>query len=416
MKAKITQEIISTLESNQIFVFGSNTSGQHGGGAARKALEDFGAINGQGVGMHGKSYAIPTLSENLEKLLIQDIQNSVNEFEKVVKQRTDLHFLITPIGTGIAGFSVKEMAILFAGFQEYENVSLPQNFIDVIGEIVVHGYKAVNIERNEDGSILRRHCREFNYELGSVYFHNNNISICNNGFHFCVNIIDTLKFYDRSENVGYVKVLGCGSIQNEEDKHCVSILKIKEEYLSTDKDWNSGNSNSGNSNSGNRNSGDRNSGNRNSGNRNSGDSNSGDSNSGNRNSGNRNSGNWNSGNWNSGNWNSGNSNSGYLNTITPKLFIFNKETDIKKEDIYFPNWLNFQINKWIDENYLSEEQKINNPHYNICGGALVKFDYKQAVQKSYSEATKEEQRCIEDLPNYDAEILFEIFGIDRRKK
>ena len=123
MKAKITQEVIHTLNKNEIFVFGSNEAGNHAGGAAHKAVKDFGAINGNGEGLQGQSYAIATLNKDFQKLEIKQIQDAVNRFEIIVKQRTDLHFLITPIGTGIAGFSMIEMAILFAGFQDYENVS-----------------------------------------------------------------------------------------------------------------------------------------------------------------------------------------------------------------------------------------------------------------------------------------------------
>jgi len=471
MNAKITQEKIERLLPNEIFVFGSNTAGRHGAGAALMAINKFGAEYGVGEGLQGKSYAIPTLDNNLNKLSIQSIQGAINRFEMIVKQRTDLHFHITSIGTGLAGFTIYEMAILFAGFQNYENVSLPQIFIDVIGTQVVYGYKAVNVEFNEVGEIVRMHCRGFDYECGEVYGYGGPINICSNGFHFCENIIDTLEYYSRNDDVKYVKVLGCGEIQFEGNKHCVSILKIIDKYETSDKTWNSGDQNSGNRNSGhwnsghqnsghwnsghrnsgNQNSGDQNSGNRNSGdqnsghwnsgdqnsgNRNSGDQNSGNRNSGDQNSGNRNSGHWNSGHQNSGNrnsgdqnsghwnsghqnsghWNSGHQNSGYFNTDIPPLRIFNKETTKSHSEIYFPNWLNFELIEWVNSNNLSDDQKLNHPYWEVCGGALITSSYKDAAQKSYNNATTEEQRSIEDVPNYDADILFEIFGIDRRIK
>ena len=58
---RITPERISNLRPGEIFVFGSNLAGMHGGGAARIAVDRFGAIMGQGVGLQGQSYAIPTM-------------------------------------------------------------------------------------------------------------------------------------------------------------------------------------------------------------------------------------------------------------------------------------------------------------------------------------------------------------------
>jgi hypothetical protein len=181
-------------------------------------------------------------------------------------------------------------------------------------------------------------------------------------------------------------------------------------------DYNTGDCNSGDCNSGDCNSGDCNSGNWNSGNRNSGDWNSGDWNSGDRNLGHRNSGHRNSGNRNSGDWNSGDWNSGFLNSEKPKLRIFNKETDVSIKDIVFPNWLNFSISEWIDFHNMTDEEKKLHPSAEITGGYLKVLDYKEAAQRSYAAASKEDQDLIEQVPNYDADVLFEIFGIDRRKK
>lgn len=56
---RYTEEQITTLAPNEIFVFGSNIQGYHGGGAARMALNKFGAAWGKGDGLQGQSYAIP---------------------------------------------------------------------------------------------------------------------------------------------------------------------------------------------------------------------------------------------------------------------------------------------------------------------------------------------------------------------
>ena len=63
-----TPERISELKENEIFVFGSNLAGVHGGGAARFAYERFGAVWGEGVGLHGQTYAIPTMQGGVETI------------------------------------------------------------------------------------------------------------------------------------------------------------------------------------------------------------------------------------------------------------------------------------------------------------------------------------------------------------
>lgn len=120
---RITPQHISVLEKNQIFVFGSNLAGMHGGGAARTALEKFGAVWGQGVGLQGNSYAIPTMQGGVET-----IKPYVDEFIAFAKEHKELQFLVTRIGCGIAGFSVEEIAPLFKEAQSVENIWLPEGF------------------------------------------------------------------------------------------------------------------------------------------------------------------------------------------------------------------------------------------------------------------------------------------------
>ena len=178
-------------------------------------------------------------------------------------------------------------------------------------------------------------------------------------------------------------------------------------------DYNSGNYNSGNFNSGNFNSGDRNSGNRNSGNWNSGDWNSGDFNSGNFNSGNCNSGNRNSGNRNSGNWNSGNWNSGFFNSNEPKIRIFNKETNKKREEIEVPGWCYFDLTVWVSHDTATEEEKEEHKkEIEVCGGFLKTLEYKEAWRLAWDKASKEEHKMLFNLPNWDNEVFQKITGID----
>lgn len=101
--------MIIQLKPNQIFVFGSNRNGYHGGGAAKQALESFGAVWGQGIGLEGQSYAIPTLGYDMEKLPLEVIKISLEELASFAENNSDKEFLLTKIGTGIAGFTEEEM-------------------------------------------------------------------------------------------------------------------------------------------------------------------------------------------------------------------------------------------------------------------------------------------------------------------
>ena len=128
MNAKrISSKWIDNLEANEIFVFGSNLQGFHGGGAAAIAHQKFGAVWGQGVGLYGQTYAIPTMQGGVET-----IKPYVDEFLVFAKAYPELRFLVTEIGCGIAGFKVKEIAPLFKAAidENIENVYLPECFIE----------------------------------------------------------------------------------------------------------------------------------------------------------------------------------------------------------------------------------------------------------------------------------------------
>lgn len=124
---KYTPERISKLKDNEIFVFGSNLAGAHGGGAARLAYERFGAVWGNGVGLQGQSYAIPTMQGGVET-----IKPYVDEFIRFARERGELTFLVTRIGCGIAGFRDEEIAPLFRDAIDDENVILPKSFVGCI--------------------------------------------------------------------------------------------------------------------------------------------------------------------------------------------------------------------------------------------------------------------------------------------
>jgi hypothetical protein len=120
-----TPDAISSLKADEVFVFGSNLQGHHGGGAARAARLLFGAIWGQGVGLQGQSYAIPTMQGGVET-----IKPYVDEFIEFAKAHPELKFLVTKIGCGIAGFREDEIAPLFYHAIGCKNIVLPKEFVN----------------------------------------------------------------------------------------------------------------------------------------------------------------------------------------------------------------------------------------------------------------------------------------------
>lgn len=124
---RITSSNITALQPGEIFVFGSNLEGQHGGGAALLAYRKWGAIWGQGVGLQGQTYGIPTMQGGVET-----IAPYVDEFIRFAQEHPKLIFLVTEIGCGIAGFRPEEIAPLFKEAVKVENIRLPQRFWDVL--------------------------------------------------------------------------------------------------------------------------------------------------------------------------------------------------------------------------------------------------------------------------------------------
>ena len=291
-------------------------------------------------------------------------------------------------------------------------------------------------------------CRGKQYSCPGTFEEFVSPSVCNVGMHFCKNAADCFRYYDFNPNNHVAEVIAHGTVAEDDNKCATNKLEIVREIpwaevleiVNTGKtctgrcnsgDWNSGDWNSGNRNSGDWNSGDRNSGNWNSGNRNSGDWNSGDWNSGNRNSGNRNSGNRNSGDWNSGNRNSGNWNSGdwnatsfsngCFNTVSPKIYMFNKPTDWT-----FEQWFNCRARRLLNEIddcpleyvYLSDmtdEEKAAHPEAETTGGYLRKRTTADNARKWWAGLSADDQNVILSLPNFDAAIFKEITGVDVSK-
>lgn len=126
-KERVAPDTIQSLDEKEIFVFGSNIHGLHNGGAARFALNQFGAVNGQSEGLQGQSYAIPTDGNSYEEL-----KEAVGRFTDYVVMHPQNKFMLTAIGCGAAGYSVDQIAPLFTQAYSFGNVYVPQSFLPYV--------------------------------------------------------------------------------------------------------------------------------------------------------------------------------------------------------------------------------------------------------------------------------------------
>ena len=271
---------------------------------------------------------------------------------------------------------------------------------------MIKGYKVFNPDWT---------CKGKQYTCPGTFEEDVNPSVCNVGMHFCKNAADCFRYYDFDPNNHVAEVIAHGTVAEGEDKCATNKLEIVREIpwaevleiVNTGKAC-TGRCNSGNRNSGNRNSGDCNSGNWNSGNRNSG----------NRNSGDCNSGNCNSGDWNSGDWNKTSFSNGCFNTVSPKIYMFNKPTDWTLE-----HWLNcrarYLLNQiddcpleyiWFDS--MTDEEKAAHPEAETTGGYLKERTTADNARKWWAGLSADDRNIIFSLPNFDAAIFKEITGID----
>ena len=124
---EFTPDRITSLRPNEIFVFGSNLGGFHGGGAAALAYRSFGAVWGQGEGLQGQSYALPTMVQT-----VAEMQPYVDRFIACAQMHPELKFYLTEVGCGIAGFTVNEVAPLFVKALDVPNIVMPERFFRVL--------------------------------------------------------------------------------------------------------------------------------------------------------------------------------------------------------------------------------------------------------------------------------------------
>lgn len=131
---RVTEEKITELKENQIFVFGSNTAGIHGAGAAKLAYDKFGAKWGVGYGLQGQSFALPSKDKNIQTMPVYEIKPYVDDFLIFALNNPHLTFLVTEIGCGLAGYSPEQIAPLFKLGVDLKNLHLPERFWNVLNK------------------------------------------------------------------------------------------------------------------------------------------------------------------------------------------------------------------------------------------------------------------------------------------
>ena len=246
---------------------------------------------------------------------------------------------------------------------------------------MVKGYKVFNPDWT---------CKGKQYTCPGTFEEDVNPSVCNVGMHFCKNAADCFRYYDFDPNNHVAEVIAHGTVAEGEDKCATNKLEIVREipWAEVLEIVNTGKACTGRCNSGNRNSGDWNSGNRN------------------------------SGDWNSGDWNKTSFSNGCFNTVSPKIYMFNKPTDWTLE-----HWLNcrarYLLNQiddcpleyvWFDS--MTDEEKAAHPEAKTTGGYLKERTTADNARKWWAGLSADDRNIIFSLPNFDAAIFKEITGID----
>jgi hypothetical protein len=133
MSEQAQAPIYSGYDGPKIFVFGSNELGIHKRGAAKDAVEKFGARVGQGFGPQGQSFAIPTKSDPFTSLPLEKILDYVDMFIWYALGHQELEFYVTRIGCGLAGYKDADIAPMFRFVQHTGNLELPEAWKEVWG-------------------------------------------------------------------------------------------------------------------------------------------------------------------------------------------------------------------------------------------------------------------------------------------
>lgn len=157
------------IPEKPIFVFGSNTAGRHGKGAALDAVKHFGATLAIGEGPQGQAYAIPTKDNNLRTLPLDQIAQSVDSFVRYANAHPHYAFRVTRIGCGLAGYKPEQIRPMFSNCPS--NVELPGAWLEDVTRIIVAGSRDFS-----DYSLLERRLDWYLQHLDSA-----NIEIVSGG-------------------------------------------------------------------------------------------------------------------------------------------------------------------------------------------------------------------------------------------
>ena len=270
---------------------------------------------------------------------------------------------------------------------------------------VVKGFKVFNPDWtcNPNG-------KPFQYAVGGTYEEDVKPMVCDRGFHFCEKAADCFNYYQFNPENKVAEVLALGEVDTDGTKSCTNKIQIVREipWAELLEIVNTGKGCTGLCNSGNRNSGDCNSG----------DCNSGDCNSGNRNSGDWNSGDCNSGNRNSGDWNKCNFSNGCFNTVSPKIYLFNKPSEwtygdwLNSEACYLLNQIPGDVLEYIYLSDMTDEEKAAHPEAETTGGYLKILDNSECAVIWWRGLSDRQKAVITAIPNFDKEIFKQITGID----
>ena len=254
----------------------------------------------------------------------------------------------------------------------------------------IKGYKVFNHDWT---------CRGFQYKTGETYSENVDLELCERGFHFCEKLSDCFSYYAFDPSNKVAEVVAIGKVVRRDNKCCTNKIKIGKELT-----WNkvlemvnegkgcTGFRNTGSCNTGNRNTGDRNTGNRNTGNRN-------------------------TGNWNTGDWNTGDRNTGCFMTKEQNIMLFDKASDMTYTEWFnsdahnLLNTIPKRVVEWINSEYMTDDEKKNNPTYDCTGGYLKVLDESECAQIWWDGLKKREKDVIKSIPNFDSDIFKKCTGI-----
>jgi len=228
----------------------------------------------------------------------------------------------------------------------------------------IKGYKVFNPDWT---------CRGFQYKVGETFTHNGNIKMCGRGFHFCRKASDCFNYYEFNSENKVAEIEALGDVETQGDKSVTDVIRIVREI-----EWhelltivNEGTDCTGLCNTGD---------------------------------------------CNTGNWNTGNCNTGFFNTNSQPLYMFNKPTDLTRDEILnfrgikALSW-NYENSWWIYSSDMTDEEKKSHPEHETTGGYLKTVDFKTACKMMWDSLDEEDKEAVRNLPNFDNDVFREITGI-----